>query len=99
MNKNKNNGSTNISGLAFFSLIILFIILIIIYPFLMFWCGYIDGWIAEQIVGDNLCHGLNVLFNTAFFTPDKLPWIGGALAWIGSFFKSVGASSKLGKDK
>lgn len=97
--KKNNIGSVDIEGAALFGLIILLIIVVIIYPFLLFWCGYIDGWIAQQIVGDSLCHGLNSLFGTGFFTPDKLPWIGGALGWIGSFFKVPNLSNKMGKDK
>ena len=40
------------------------------------------------MVGTQVCLALNTTFGTSF-TPDILPWIGGALGWVGSFFKSV----------
>lgn len=88
-----------LSGLGCFGLIVLLIVFIFILPFLIFWCGYIDGYIASVVVGKQLCEGLNILFNTNYFEPDKLPLMTGAIAWIGSFFKGTQRISSLNKDK
>lgn len=69
-------------------LFILFIEIPLIYFF-----GWLAGWLTKLFVGDAICTGLNMIFNTSF-TPDLLPRIGGVLAWIGSFFKSKSFSTK-----
>lgn len=71
-----------------------FIILwVIILPFLLFWLGYFDGWLAKLVIGDVLTRGLNTVFNTTYFTKDMLPIMGGVLAWIGSFFHNLSTGS------
>ena len=70
-------------------MIILLIIWIVFYPFLVFWLGYFSGWIAKLIIGTKLAAALNMAFHTTWFTAEMLPMIGGALAWVGSFFKGT----------
>lgn len=71
--------------------IALLLIAIILGPLLTFWLGYFSGWIAKIIIGETLCEALTHL--KLKVTPDMLPWIGGALAWIGSFFHSYSSSN------
>ena len=75
-------------------MIIFAIILLLVSPILSFFCGYATGAILERAVGDALINGLNLVFNTTRFSPDMLPIICGALAIIGSFFKSSLSTSK-----
>ena len=71
-----------------FGVIVFIIVGIIIEPALLFWLGYFSGWLAKLIIGTKLVTAINMVFGTAF-TADMLPMIGGALGWIGSFFKSI----------
>ena len=64
------------------------IVTIIITPILCFLGGYISGLILKLTVGGFVVNGLNLILNTTRFTADKLPIICGALAVVGSFFKS-----------
>ena len=66
-------------------------VIIILEPLLIFWLGYFSGWLTKIMVGTQVCLALNTTFGTSF-TPDILPWIGGALGWVGRFFKSVHTS-------
>lgn len=75
-------------------MIILIIVLALVSPILSFFCGYVAGAILEWAVGDMLINGLNLVFNTTRFSPDMLPIVCGALAIIGSFFKSSLSTSK-----
>ena len=68
-------------------IIVLSIVCVVFYPFLLFWVGYFSGWVAKLIIGAKLAAALNMAFHTTWFTAEMLPMIGGALAWIGSFFK------------
>ena len=67
----------------------IFIVFYLFYPFLLFWVGYFSGWLAKLIIGTKLAAALNIAFHTTWFTAEMLPTIGGALAWIGSFFKGT----------
>ena len=78
----------NISGWAIVGVIAFLIVVIIIQPALLFWLGYFSGWLAKLVIGTKLVTAINMIFGTAF-TADMLPMIGGALGWIGGFFKSV----------
>lgn len=82
-------------------IIVLAIIFVVFYPFLLFWFGYFSGWLAKLVIGAKLAAALNIVFHTTWFTAEMLPMIGGALAWIGSFFKgttkTVEKASKLNK--
>ena len=85
-------GRKDISGWAIVGVIAFFIVVIIIQPALLFWLGYFSGWLAKLVIGTKLVTAINTIFGTAF-TADMLPMIGGALGWIGSFFKSIRAIS------
>lgn len=78
----------DISGWGIFGVFVFIIVVIIIEPALLFWLGYFSGWLAKLIIGTKLITAINMVFGTAF-TADMLPMIGGALTWIGSFFKSI----------
>ena len=82
----------NDSGWAIVGVIAFLIVVIIIQPALLFWLGYFSGWLAKLIIGTKLVTAINMIFGTAF-TADMLPMIGGALGWIGNFFKSVRTAS------
>ena len=78
----------DVSGWAIVGVIAFFVVAIIIEPALLFWLGYFSGWLAKLVIGTKLVTAINMIFGTAF-TADMLPMIGGALTWIGSFFKSI----------
>ena len=84
----------NVSGGEILAIIIAVVVLLIIAPFISYWCAYFGGWIASITIGGVLCDSLNMLFGTLRFTPDMLPEIAGAFGWIGSFFKVIHASTK-----
>ena len=81
-------GKKDISGWALVGVIVFLVVVIIIKPALLFWLGYFSGWLAKLVIGTKLVTAINMVFGTAF-TADMLPMIGGALGWIGSFFRSV----------
>ena len=70
------------------SVLVALIVTIIIAPILCFLGGYISGLILKLTAGGFVVNGLNLMLNTTRFTADKLPIICGALAVVGSFFKS-----------
>ena len=72
------------------------IILIILLPLLTYWLGYFDGWLAMKTVGDPLISSINAVFGTSF-SVTALPKIGGALGWIGGFFKTTTAFKRKGE--
>jgi hypothetical protein len=76
-----------IAGLGFLGVVGLVLLFLLVYSPLVFGLGYLSGWLAKVTIGGPLIHGINAIFGTAF-TKDILPIMGGALAWIGSFFKS-----------
>ena len=82
----------NVSGWAIVGIITFFVVAIIIEPALLFWLGYFSGWLAKLVIGTKLVTAINMVFGTAF-TANMLPMIGGALGWIGGFFKSVRTAS------
>ena len=69
-------------------IIIVAVAVYLVSPILCFFGGWIAGAILEWAVGGLLASGLNLLFNTTRFSTDMLPMLCGALAVIGSFFKS-----------
>ena len=81
-------GRKNVSGWALVGIIAFLVVVIIIEPALLFWLGYFSGWLAKLVIGTKLVTAINMVFGTAF-TADMLPMIGGALGWIGGFFKSI----------
>ena len=68
---------------------VIIVLLFLIIPLFIFAFGWVAGWLTKIAIGDTLCNALNIVFNVSYFTPDKLPMIGGALGWIGSFFKAT----------
>ena len=82
----------DISGWGIFGVIAFLIVIIIIQPALLFWLGYFSGWLAKLVIGTKLVTAINMGYGTAF-TTDMLPMIGGALGWIGGFFKSIHTAS------
>ena len=91
-------GKKDVSGWAIVGVIAFLIVAIIIEPALLFWFGYFGGWLAKLVIGTKLVTAINMVFGTAF-TADMLPMIGGALGWIGSFFKSVRTASNNNNQK
>ena len=77
--------------------IILIIGLCLFMPFISFWVSYFGGWICKITIGNTLVKALNILFNTAYFTKDMIPWIAGALGWIGGYFKTINSSKSKSK--
>jgi len=78
------------------SAIIVVTILIILLPLLTYWFGYFDGWLAMKTVGNPLIASINEVFGTSF-SVRALPKIGGALGWIGGFFKTATAFKRKGE--
>lgn len=66
--------------------------LVLVLPFISFWLSYFGGWICKITIGSTLVKALNILFNTTHITAEMLPWMAGALGWIGGFFKTVSSS-------
>ena len=81
-------GRKDVSGWAIVGVIVFLVVVIIIEPALLFWFGYFSGWLAKLVIGTKLVTAINMVFGTAF-TANMLPMIGGALGWVGSFFRSV----------
>lgn len=65
---------------------------ILILPFISFWASYFGGWLCKITIGNTLVKALNILFNTTHITAEMLPWMAGALGWIGGFFKTISTS-------
>lgn len=81
--------------LGCFGSIVLLMVVLIIFPALYYFGGWITGHILSWLIGDTVVNGMNYLFNTDRFTVDMLPTICGTLGVIGSFFKStITTSSK-----
>lgn len=79
-----NNENTPLIGVA----LIGGLITIIFGGLIGFWCSYFEGWLAMKIFGNILTESLNILFHTEYFEKDMLPYIAGALGFIGGFFKA-----------
>ena len=76
------------ASLGCLGMLIMLVVVLIVSPILCFLGGYISGLILKLTVGGFVVNGLNLILNTTRFTADKLPIICGALAVVGSFFKS-----------
>lgn len=50
--------------------------------------GYFTGWVLSLFVGDWICGGLNLLFNTGRFEPHQIPLICSALAVLSGYLKT-----------
>lgn len=56
--------------------------------------GWITGQIVEWVCGDYVSNALNFLFNTDRFSPESIPCVSAALAFVGTFFRSKNAFSQ-----
>lgn len=74
--------------------VILIALIILINPFISFWCAYFGGWLCSLVIGDILADGLNSLFNTTHFTKDMIPLCAATLGWVGGHFKTKISTSK-----
>lgn len=61
---------------------------ILIAPALVFWFGWLLGWIAQFLFGAPLVTSLNMIFNTSI-TVEQIPWISAGISWIASYFKVI----------
>ena len=68
--------------------LVILAVAIFVGPVLSFFGGYVTGLVLAWAVGDMFIEGLNILFNTTRFSTDMIPIVCGALAVVGSFFKS-----------
>lgn len=82
------NSSTLEDGVTVFGVLILIVIAVVVMPFVSFWLAYFGGWITMKVIGNTLCTALNTCFGTSRFEPRMIPWVAGALGWIGGYFKS-----------
>lgn len=70
--------------------IMLLPVVIMVVPILIFWAGYFSGWILMQLSGGPVTDAFNTLLmgrHTIHMT--DIPYITGALAVIGSYFKNT----------
>lgn len=79
--------------LGCFGAVALLVFVIIVFPVLYYFGGWITGNILSWLIGGTVVNGMNYLFNTDRFTVDMLPTICGTLGVIGSFFKSTTTTS------
>lgn len=77
-----------LEGVGLVTMITGLIGLLVISPVLTFGFAYFGGWILKVFVGAAVADGLNLLFDTARFTPDFIPLACATLATIGKYFKS-----------
>ncbi|HHX71216.1 MAG TPA: hypothetical protein GX708_24620 [Gallicola sp.] len=68
--------------------------LLIFSPVLTFGFAYLGGLILKWIIGDAVCNGLNIVFNTTRFNPNLIPIVCATLATIGQYFKSTQINNK-----
>lgn len=80
------------TALGCFGVIVPFVILILVSPFIGFCSGWVTGWIIKVTFGDTMIKGLGLLgLNIA---KESLPLVCGTLGVIGSFFKSTTVNRK-----
>ena len=91
----KDTGSLILQIIGIIALVAVFVVII---PFISYWLAYFGGWVTQLVIGGVLCDSLNTTFGTERFTPDMLPQMAGALAWLGSFFYTASAGSKKSKN-
>ena len=68
--------------------------LLIFWPALAYFAGWVSGLLLKWIIGDIVANGFNYVFNTTRFTADMLPVTCGVLGVIGSFFKNSSTTDK-----
>lgn len=75
---------------------LLFIVFcVVVSPFVSYWLSYFGGWIASLTIGVPLSNSLNDIFNTQYFTPERIPELAALLGWVGGFFKTSIAAQKV----
>lgn len=79
---------------TFLGVILLIVVVSVILTPLYVFFGWLTGCIIQFFCGQFVVDGLNTLFGTTRFIPDHLPIIGGALGFVGSFFKTASTSKK-----
>lgn len=80
-------------GWAAIGAVAVIIAIMVLEPLVVFWLGYFSGWLTKIIVGERLVTAMNASLGT-HLNPDLLPYLGGSLAWIGSFFKNITNTAK-----
>lgn len=73
-------------GINVIGIIIVFIIAIIIMPFVSFVLGYFLGWIAKLVIGKWLVAGFALL--RLPIELNDIPLLAATLGWIGSYFRN-----------
>ena len=76
-------------------IIVILIFSLIVIPFISYWLSYFSGWIASLTIGVPLSNSLNDIFNTQYFTSERIPELAALLGWIGGFFKTSLAAQKI----
>jgi len=59
-----------------------------------FGLGFVGAWLLSFIFGEQVISGLNNLLDTSRFTVEALPVLGGTLAWLGGYFKSININNE-----
>lgn len=72
---------------AIVTLIASFVIILLIAPWLSFWCSYFVGWISKMLIGKYIVAGFALV--NIDLPLDKIPLLAGCLGWIASFFMRV----------
>lgn len=80
--------------IGFLASVAILIGLLVFWPALAYFSGWITGHILKWLIGDTVVNGMNYIFNTTRFTTDMLPVTCGTLGVIGSFFKSSSTTTK-----
>lgn len=81
-------------NIGYLTAVLLLIGVLILWPVLAYFSGWITGHIIKWLIGDTVVNGMNYLFNTTRFTTDMLPVTCGTLSVVGSFFKSTNTNHK-----
>lgn len=74
-----------------------FVVLLILGPVITFGLAYFGGWILSLFVGGMVADGLNLIFDTARFTPSVVPLACAIFATIGRYFKSTQSNTNNAK--
>ena len=67
-------------------IVVVTILLMFIIPWFSFVIGWVVGWCSKLFIGNYIVNAF-ALFGITI-TKNDIPLIGGALAWLGSFFKT-----------
>ena len=81
------NQKVQATAINILAIIIMLVVFVLIEPMLWLGMGWISGWITKVTIGEPAVSALNTTFGTSF-NKNILPYIGAALSWVGSFFKT-----------